>query len=318
MNIATAMNKRYVPYAGVMLYSIASHNSQHMDAYILHSELEETDIDYLRKCTKSFNVNILPLKVDRSLFDIGIPTTEQWSLETYYRLLLLDILPADVERILYLDVDMVVNQPLNELYETELEGVDLVACENACGKTTPDYYYPKQREMFAPMFESGYRYFCAGMLLLHIERLRKTYSFQSYLDAMAEWDYQMHAPDQDILNYVHWRHVKYVDPYRYNLFARMAHNEGLTHDEVKESCAILHYPGDKPWESTNVHYDLERIWWEYAKETPAYESLLEAFLTSSLRDYPVVENYILGLEKQNRELNESLTKAMALLKRVTV
>lgn len=316
MNVATALNRKYVRYTGVMLYSLALNNPRHIDAYLLHSELTDEDIDYIASCVKDFDVALHPLAVDRKKFSDRLPRNDQWSLETYYRLLLLDILPETVERLLYLDVDLIVNQSLDAFYDMPLDDYELVACADASGKSSPTSYGHKHQEMFAPMVEKGYVYFCAGVILFHIALLRKKYNFQTYLDAIVAWDYAMEAPDQDLLNWVHWERVGYVDERKYNMFARIAHNDHMSYDDVKKNCAILHFAGDKPWASTNVHYDVERLWWDYAEKTPAYETLLRDFLDSSLTDYGRVETYIYQLEDQNRQLQTALQQATAMLKKM--
>lgn len=314
MNIATALNKKYVPYTGVMLYSMAVNNACHIDVYLLHSELDAGDFSFLESCVSSFDVTLHPLQVDRTRFSDRIPRTEQWSLETYFRLLLLELLPPQTDRLLYLDVDIIVNGSLEAFYSSPLDGYDLIACADACGKRTPESYGPKHREMFAPTDRQGLQYFCAGVTLFHISRMREKYSFQTYLDAMEAWDYGMEAPDQDILNWVHLRHTGYADPWVYNLFARVAHNDNITYEQVKQDGIIIHFAGDKPWESTNVHYDIEKLWWDYACKTPAYKALLTDFMESSLCDNKRIEDYIRNLEQQNSQLEQNLGKVMQMLK----
>ncbi len=119
----------------------------------------------------------------------------------------------------------------------------------------------------------------------------------------------MSAPDQDILNYVHWEKIGYVDPYEYNLFARIAHNENMTYQTVKEQTYIIHYAGDKPWNSTNVHYDIERLWWDYAKLTPFYAEFLEEFMLEALTD-TTVEDYISKLLDSNADIQSAYEKSM--------
>ncbi|MBR0092056.1 MAG: hypothetical protein IJP92_10190 [Lachnospiraceae bacterium] len=317
MYVATALNKKYVRYTGVMLLSLATNQLCHVDVYLLHSSLEEEDFSYLASCVSGHDISLHPLRVDPDNFPTGLPHTDQWSMETYYRLLLLDLLPDSVARILYLDSDLIVLKPLDDFYDMSLDGYDLISCVNACGKNNPESYGPKHREMFADAESAGFRYFCAGVTLFNIARMREKYSFDTYLQAFQAWDYQMEAPDQDILNWVHGSYAGYVDPYRYNLFARIAHNDNMTCEDVKQRCSILHFAGDKPWESTNVHYDLEGLWWDYAKETPGYDSLLRDFLESSLRDNVRVENYILALESENKQLQNRLLQASDLLKRIS-
>lgn len=317
MYIATALNKKYVRYTGVMLFSLASSQPCHIDVYLLHSSLDEEDLRYLNSCVCGQDISLHPVRVDMTRFPSRLPHTAQWSMEAYYRLLLPELLPDDVERILYLDSDLIVLNSLDDFYYMPLDNHDLVACVDACGKRTPKSYGQKHREMFGDSEAGGYRYFCSGVILFHIARMRKKYSFDTYLHAFEAWDYGMESPDQDILNWIHGKYAGYVDPYRYNLFARVAHNDGMMPDDVKKASAILHFAGDKPWESTNVHFDIERLWWDCAEKTPGYDSLLRDFLKSSLSDNQRIEDYILKLESEKKQLQNSLLQATELLKRVS-
>ena len=314
MNVVAALNKAYLLYTGIMLYSLCVNNRVAIRVFLLHSELEESDIKVLENALREFDIEIVPLKINEELFGEHLPKTEVWSMATYYRLTLLELLPEDVERLLYVDGDIIVNKSLEELYQVEFEGDEIIAAEDVCGKKSWDEFSDKQKEMFAPMIEAGYRYFNAGFMLLNIAEMRKKYSFDTYLRAMQEWEYQMFAADQDILNYVHWQKVGYIDCYEYDLFARIAHNEGITYEQVKEDARIIHYAGYKPWDADNCHFDIEQIWWDYAKQTPFYSKLLEDFLYEMMRN-DNLEKYINSLLTQIEETQRQLQEVMTLNKK---
>ena len=61
--------------------------------------------------------------------------------------------------------------------------------------------------------------------------------------------------------------------------------------------SIIHYSGYKPWEAGSFHFDIEKIWWDYAKKTTYYEKVLDAFVTDVLND-AIVSDYIRMLEKE--------------------
>lgn len=66
-------------------------------------------------------------------------------------------------------------------------------------------------------------------------------------------------PDQDLLNYIHYKNVKYVDEYKYGIFAQTAHSQGLTYDNIKQNAYIIHFTGQaKPWTVNLVRYDIEK------------------------------------------------------------
>lgn len=278
MNITTALNQKYINYTIVMLTSLCRNNPVHIEAYILHSELTAENFQYMHECLASYDITLIPIFIHREIFHERFPRNEQWSLETYYRLFLLDKLPNTVTRILYLDVDLIIHRPLEEFYSVDFETDEIIACADSCGRLGWEKRSDKQRQMFAPMIEKGYLYFNAGVMLMNIEQMRERYNFDFYMQAVREWNYEMSAPDQDILNYVHWEKTGYIDPYEYNLFARIAHNEHISYETAKEKAAIIHFAGDKPWNTTNIHYDIEKIWWDYAALTPCYQTLSAEFM----------------------------------------
>lgn len=311
MNIATALNRKYLMYTGVMLHSLCQNNPVPVRAFLLHSELADPDILLLKDSLSAFNIEIVPLAVNPLLFSSRLPRNTQWSIETYYRLALMELLPEDVDRLLYLDVDMIVNQSLEEIYNIDFQDNEIIATIDSCGKKTWDKFGQKQKEMFEDLVNRGYQYFNAGFMLLNIQQMQKKYSFDTYLKAIEEWNYQMDAPDQDILNYVHALKVGYIDCWKYDLFARIAHGEGYTYDQVKANTAVIHYAGTKPWDADNCHFDIEQLWWDYARLTPFYSQLLEEFLHKTMFD-STLETYINGILKDANELQAQLNKSLEL------
>lgn len=317
INIATAFNKKYLRYTAVMLTSLCKNNTtEHIRVFVLHHELDDDDFQLLRECLNNYDIEIISLIIDRNLFNDRLPHNVQWTIEAYYRLLLLDILPLDVERLLYLDVDIIVNCSINDFYHIDFCDDEIIVAENAGGFIDPNKRLTqKQQEMFEPMFKQGFKYFNSGVLLLNISLLRENHNFQTYLQAIEEWNYEMGAPDQDILNYVHWNKVGYIDPTIVNYFSRVAHEQGVSYEQAKNSIMILHYTDEKPWETRNYHYPIEQIWWDYAKLTPFYVELLEEFLKKSLEDRSI-EEWIRDMINQINETTEKWEQSMQINKKL--
>lgn len=117
--------------------------------------------------------------------------------------MLMDILPESVDRLMYLDVDLIINGSIEEFYHIDFAGDDVIAADDSNGKRTLDTFGSKQIEMFHDMLAQGFRYFNAGVMLFNVAQIRKTNNFNTYMEAIKKWNYEMEAPDQDILNYVH-------------------------------------------------------------------------------------------------------------------
>ena len=174
-----------------------------------------------------------------------------------------------------------------------------------------------RQKLFGERFDEGYAYFNAGVLLMDVGRLRKTYDLAYYMQRLKELHYEVTAPDQDLLNDLHWKEVGYLDggketdQNRYNLFGRYASSLGMTYEKIKETAAIIHYAGPKPWNADNTHFPGEQVWWDYAKETPYYMEFCEEFVHKSMFDRKVPD-YIQSLMKGYGEIRNQLEESLAL------
>lgn len=126
-------------------------------------------------------------------------------------------------------------------------------------------------------------------------------------------DYRIQFPDQDLLNYRHSTETLFVDPLRYNLNARYAYDiYSMRYDDMKQNACIIHYATSKPWRGNFVHYNVEQIWWDYAKQTPFYTELLQEALEETLTN-TAVNSYITNLLEQNEALYACIEKYDQLL-----
>ena len=186
INAATALNSRYMRYAYVMLTSLFHNHAQaeketEFHVYLLHSDLTETDQAYLNSLAEEYGHVIHFLKIDRASLPQQLPATQDWPLEMYFRLMLPDILPGDVDRLLYLDVDMIIQKPIIELYQTDMEGSYFCVCPDMT-VTFPvsDIRDEIFREHIAN--EGQFTYFNSGLMLWDIDALRGRYCFRDYME----------------------------------------------------------------------------------------------------------------------------------------
>lgn len=276
-----------------MLTSLCINNPVHIDAYLLHCELTDKDIDFIEESLKNYDINIIPLKINRQVFSEKVPVNNMWSIETYFRLMLTYLLPDTVNRILYLDVDIIVNKDISELYNMVLNGSALAGAydRNGYGTTLEQLDSPKQREMFGKLAGSEPFYFNAGVLLYNIDWMKQNnISLNTYVNALNDWNFEMPAFDQDILNYVFFGKVKYIDWEKYNLFTLLAFNDGAKETDA-EKASILHFSSSyKPWTTNSIHYEIEDIWWRYAKRSSIYSTIADQYITGMTQD-PFLKQY---------------------------
>ena len=91
-------------------------------------------------------------------------------------MLLPELLPGE-ERVLYLDVDMIVNQNIRGFYDTDFGGkLFVVSKDQEFDRLLENEkdVCPKRYEIFSALKQGGMTYFCSGMLLMNLEEMRKS------------------------------------------------------------------------------------------------------------------------------------------------
>ena len=143
------------------------------------------------------------------------------------------------ERVIQLDVDTIVNDSLEPIWEIDLEGRWLAWCEEQYG-----WYKP-----------FGNKYYNFGVAVLNLEQMRKDHATR-FLVSDLNWNYYRYV-DQDAMN----RYAvpgKTVDlPVRYNECFCCGYTEHP---------AVVHYAGYPDWYTNNA---MPRWWFrdKYKEET---------------------------------------------------
>ena len=121
MNLLLTLDENYLPPCKVMLCSFFASNPNEADVtvYLLHSAIPGDKLEELANFCSLFGAKLRPITVDTALFE-NAPTSKRYPKEMYYRLLSPLILPKELERVLYLDPDMLIINPLRPLWELNL------------------------------------------------------------------------------------------------------------------------------------------------------------------------------------------------------
>ena len=167
------------------------------------------------------------------------------SVAIFLRLHAAELLPS-IDKAIYLDADLVVEEDLANLYNTELGDAYAAGVRALTILRLP----PANRK---PLIEP---YFNSGVLLLNLARMRAERIGRQLHDSIAEHRFPCH--DQDALNFVFKGNVVWLSP-RYNYCtpydAICSHREaaaffGVPVQEwrmIRRSPSIIHYIYDKPW-----------------------------------------------------------------------
>lgn len=181
------------------------------------------------------------------------PVSDRYPTEMYYRLFAARYLPQQLERILYLDPDLVVLHSLRSLYQIDFDGKLFAAASHIESRTFREL---NRRRLH---LSEHAKYLNSGVMMMNLALLRKE-SPQTILDYIQSHKATLLLPDQDVLNALYADRTVPLDPLVYNLgekYLRLKNlhlppAEKLTLDWVRSNTAIVHYYGrNKPWKE---HY----------------------------------------------------------------
>lgn len=316
INIVVAVNKTFVPYCYVMLTSLLMNNPKPVTVYVLHHELGDGDKNLFHDLSLHYPVKFEFLYLpDHLLPPEDVKSATPWGIETYFRLAIIDLLPPDVERALYLDSDMIINGSIEELYYCDFHGHNIAACHDL--HSNPPFNDHRD-QLFANLIDDDFTYFNAGLTLFNLSSLRSSYNFQTYMDIIRLLNYQVHCPDQDALNYAHHKSVLFFDFKKYNLYARRAYTDfNMHYQDVKENTTVIHYTNSKPWQGNCLHCDIEQLWWDYAKHTPFYYNFLQKIVEETLTD-STLQTYFSNLQTEHQQLQQIVSQYESILKKVGI
>lgn len=287
-NIAVVLsaNDYYVPYVSTLLESILQNSSsaKNYDIIVLNRDISLKNQNILKKQVKKDNFSLRFFDITEYMKDYeNLYTRGHFRIETYFRLLMQEILP-EYHKVLYLDSDMVVLADVAELYETNIDGYLLSACKDADTAGLYNGFEPNKKQYMDTILKikKPYDYFQAGVILFNLDEFRKTYSIKKMMD--FSMSYQWELLDQDVLNYLAQGRVKFADM-AWNVLMdwrniRIKQIIGIApyylfdaYMAARENPRIIHYAGpDKPWD--NPCSDFAEYFWQYARECPYYEVLL--------------------------------------------
>ena len=241
------LDANYLPQLQVVLTSLRLNNpGETFRIFLMHRGLTQSEVLQIARRCDAYDWRFAPVRVDEALF-ADAPTTAQYPQEMYYRMLAAQLLPLDVSRLLYLDPDTLVINPLRPLWETDLDGHLFAACAHT-GKTELVSSVNRVR------LNVEHDYFNSGVLLMDLAACRREIVPQALFDFVREHANTLLLPDQDLLNSLYGSRVLPLDDVRWNYDARdylgyqLLSGGRADLDWVMAHTAILHFCGKaKPW-----------------------------------------------------------------------
>lgn len=241
---------------------------------------EENYVRY-KELEKKYNTLVEFHHVDILKWIIDIPFIQIYTESSVLRLFILDFFPH-LDKILYLDTDIVVRVDIAEIWKQNIDGFDLAGRLGTLPFVRREHY--RRRNI------NHTNYFNSGVILFNLNEIRSKKISSSDLFECLKMNPDFGWPDQDVLNLV-FKSVLAL-PEKYTLLANKAN---LT---VTDG-AVFHFAGRvKPW---NTYLGgVDKYYWQYLLLSPWSNNKEE--LIQYLFDAPHIDNSLIRIPQYFKQL----------------
>ncbi len=262
IHLGFCFDKGYLPPFYVLLTSVFYHNKAntiviHAIATGLSDQEKQALIAYV---TENGGQIIFYALSPQSVQGLFIPEGGYLTLAMYYRLFFAELVPASVDKLIYIDIDTIVVGDLRPLFQTEIETHPVAAVR--------DDWMPVREDL--GIHDPG-AYFNSGVILINVFWWKEKKVTERAIEAVKSHPEELlKYPDQDALNMVligDWHKL----PVGYNLTG--VHCPDSTNKKILDAFlvdkTIIHFSGTKPWNSLTVCTHVYKYkWFEFFEISP--------------------------------------------------
>lgn len=268
IHIALAFDENFIIPFYVLLTSIFKNNKENnISFHVIATGVNEKEKNRVTEYVGSNNANIHFYDIHKFHQIDALNTSNLKSstltIAAYYRLFFPFLVSSTVKKLLYIDVDTVVLNNLENLYFTDISPFPVGAVkDNTGGLANSPLLLEKIGVKINELFNSG-------VLLIDIEKWKQENIFETAMQFVSNNKEILKYHDQDALNYAlkhNWFELSNL-----NNFSHSAISIDHTKKEILKNnkIIILHYTASKPWHFTNGAR-LRSFYYYYLNKTPAY------------------------------------------------
>lgn len=281
INIVFASDNNYAQHTAVAMASVLVNTKvpQKIQFYLIDDEIQQENKEKITKTVQNLGGNIEFIKIKNSKLE-DCYVSGELSRASYFRLDIANILGESIEKIIYLDCDLLVYDDIEKMWQLDMGGKPVAAtCDLGIMASAR---VRKQKNKFIGLpFDAPY--FNAGVLIMDLKKWRDGNYAEAIIALATQNKYPNH--DQDALNKFfmnNWQEIPLrwdVIPPVFNLFLKIVTKPDLRKKaiEAKLNPAIFHYAGGyKPWEY-EIHDGFNDKYYEYLKLTEYKEAKMPQF-----------------------------------------
>ena len=246
--LVLSTDENYALPLTVTIYSALRNHRQGgaLKVFILDSGLTSDDRRKVEQLLSELRFPIQWIDVSSDGFQ-GLPVAS-YTIATYNRLFIPEVLPATIKKVIYLDCDLLIEGDISELWQQDPGDAYLMAVQ---GQSKKRYIATSAISRSHELkYEVDDPYFNAGILVMNLDQFRQRQLAIKALDFIRENISIINNADQDGLNAVSIKHWIQLDP-KWNQYAKPARGAPFK----RRPGGILHFTArEKPWLAKEARY----------------------------------------------------------------
>ncbi|WP_414578956.1 glycosyltransferase family 8 protein [Anabaena sp. CCY 9402-a] len=249
--------------------SVVAHltSEQHLALYIIDGGISRVNKNRIIQNLQSEQVSITWLKVKKSKFK-NLQTSSAITIAAYYRILIPELLPPEINKAIYIDSDVIVRTSLQELWNIDICDNYLLAVPDmgAPYVSSPRGLINYQELGISP----DCKYFNSGVLVMNLKKWRKEATSQKIFEYLDKYKNYIRWHDQDAMNAIlagqwetidsRWNQMPYL--FRYQSWQDSPYSEEEYNNLVNHPFIIHFSSHEKPWHD-NCNHPEKHLFFEY-------------------------------------------------------
>lgn len=247
LNISYGIDENYLDGVGVSITSVLIHNKINVAFHIICDHYTNSFVEKVGVLAAQYKIKISLYLINVTCLE-ALPKTQVWSRAMYFRLFAFDYLNHKIDKLLYLDADVVCKGPLDELLHLNINNIVAAVVKDV------DSIQARVNERL-PSFNLQGRYFNSGVVLVNLQQWAENKLTARALSLLTGKDGNatfFKYPDQDVLNILLIDKVYFL-PREFNtIYTIKSELNDKTHEKYRDvihaDTKLIHFTGaTKPW-----------------------------------------------------------------------
>lgn len=207
IHIALASDANYAEFVATAIVSIYATSEKEITIHLLSNGIDDSNIDKIRMHVPEDRGRLVVYDIRNLDSMIGIKVSDCIAIAAYSRLFIPKLLSEDIEKVLYIDSDIIFNRDVAELWQENL-------ADYWTGGVIDAWFGTKTKTEIGLSKDAPY--INSGVLMMNLKAWRENDVLEKSLAFLEKHNGIVYHSDQGLINAVCAGHVKILPP-KFNL-----------------------------------------------------------------------------------------------------